>query len=115
MPRTKLKPPKTVAAPNAPSNGKGETPEVLTLEEAASYLRVPAEAVLRNIETEELPARQFGSDWRFFKVALQTWLGAARPKKGILNHIGRIKDDPNAEEMLRVIYARRQRPEAGNE
>ncbi len=103
-----LRPP---AAPNATANGIGETPEVLTLEEAASYFRVPAEAVLRMIETEGLPARRFGADWRFYKVALQAWLGAARPKGGILNHVGRIEDDPYAQEMLREIYARRRRRE----
>ena len=111
MPRTKPKPLKPPAAPNASANGFGEAPEVLTLEEAASYFRVPVDAVLRMIETEGLPARRFGADWRFYKRALQAWLGAARPKRGILGHIGRIEDDPYAQEMLREIYARRRRPE----
>ncbi len=111
MPRTKPRPLKPPASPNAEPNGIGETPEVLTLEEAASYFRVPADAVLRMIDAEGLPARRFGADWRFYKVALQGWLGAARPKRGILNHIGRIEDDPYAQEMLREIYARRGRPD----
>jgi hypothetical protein len=33
-------------------------------------------------------------------------------KRGILNHIGRIEDDPYAQEMLREIYAMRRRPES---
>jgi hypothetical protein len=33
-------------------------------------------------------------------------------KSGILNHIGRIEDDPYAQEMLREIYAMRRRPES---
>ena len=111
MPRTKPKPLKPPASPDATSNGIGETPEVLTLEEAASYFRVPADVVLRMIDVEGLPARRFGADWRFYKVALQGWLEAARPKRGILNHIGRIEEDPYAHEMLREIYARRRRPE----
>jgi excisionase family DNA binding protein len=111
MPRTKPLPLKPSASPNAEPKGIGETAEVLTLEEAASYFRVPADAVLRMIDAEGLPARRFGADWRFYKVALQAWLGAARPKRGILNHIGRIEDDPYAQEMLREIYARRGRPE----
>jgi excisionase family DNA binding protein len=80
MPRTKPRPRKPPASPNVAPNGIGETPEVLTLEEAASYLRVSADAVLRMIDTEGLPARRFGADWRLYKVALQAWLGAARPK-----------------------------------
>jgi excisionase family DNA binding protein len=63
MRRTKPKLLKPPAAPNATANGIGETPEVLTLEEAASYFRVPAEAVLRMIDTEGFPARRFGADY----------------------------------------------------
>jgi excisionase family DNA binding protein len=112
MPRTKPSPVRPPASPNAAPNGIAEKPEVLTLEEAASYLRVPAGAVLRMIDAEGLPARRFGADWRFYKVALQAWLGAERPKRGILNHIGRIEDDPFAQEMLLEIYTRRRRPES---
>jgi excisionase family DNA binding protein len=115
MRRTKPKPLKAPAALNASANGIGEIPEVLTLEEAAAYFRVPADAVLRMIDAEGLPARRFGADWRFYKVALQAWLGAARPERGILNHIGRIEGDPYAQEMLREIYARRRRPESEQE
>jgi excisionase family DNA binding protein len=56
-----FKPVKTPASANA----IGETPEVLTLEEAASYFRVPADAVLRMIDAGGLTARRFGADWRF--------------------------------------------------
>jgi excisionase family DNA binding protein len=110
MPRTKQKPRKPPASTDSAPNGIAQTPEVLTLDEAASYLRVPADAVVRMIDAEGLPARRFGADWRFSKVAVQAWLGAARPKRGILNHIGRIEGDPYAEEMIREIYARRRRP-----
>ena len=107
MPRTKPRPLKPKASPIAAPSGIGETPEVLTLEETASYFRVPADAVLRMIDADGLPRRRFGADWRFYKGALRAWLGAARPARGILNHIGRIADDPYAQEMLGEIYARR--------
>ena|SRR5205823_14462322 len=94
----------------AGSNGKVAGPEILTLPEAAAYLRVSAEDVVRMIVAEGLPARKFGAEWRFFKTAIQDWLSQPT-KKGILRHIGRIKDDPTAAEMLREIYARRGRPE----
>jgi excisionase family DNA binding protein len=110
MRRTSPKPLKPPVSPNAAPNGITQTPEVLTLAEAASYLRVPADAVLRMVDAEGLPARRFGAEWRFSKVAVQEWLGATRPKRGILNHIGRIEGDPYAQEMIREIYARRRRP-----
>jgi excisionase family DNA binding protein len=114
MPRSKPRRLKSPAPKNASPNGIGETPEVLTLEEAGSYFRVPAAAVLCMIDAEGLPARRFGADWRFSKLALQAWLGTARPNRGILNHIGRIEDDPYAQAMLRDIYDRR-RPESEQE
>jgi hypothetical protein len=61
MPRTRPRPLKPPASPNAAPNGIGETLEVLTLEETASYFRVPADGVLRMIDAEGLPARQFGA------------------------------------------------------
>ncbi len=112
MPRTKPSPLKPSASASAEPNGIGETLEVLTLGEAASYFRVPEDSVLRMIDAEGLPARRFGTEWRFSKAALQAWLGAVRPKRGILDHIGRIEDDPYAQEMLGEIYARRRRPES---
>jgi excisionase family DNA binding protein len=115
MPRTKPTPLKEPATRSAAPNGMVEAPEVLTLEEAASYLRVPIDAVLHMIDSEGLPARRFGADWRFYKVALQAWLGEPHPNRGILDHIGRIADDPYAEELLQEIYARRRRPEVVKE
>jgi excisionase family DNA binding protein len=111
MPRAKPRPLDPPATPSAASNGISDTPEVLTLQEAAAYLRVPADAVLRMIDAEGLPGRRFGTDWRFYKVALQAWLGAGRPRRGLVHHIGRIENDPYALEMIREIYARRRRPE----
>lgn len=48
--------------------------EVLTLAEAASYLRVPEEAVLELVTREALPAQRVGGEWRVLKRALVEWL-----------------------------------------
>ena len=67
MPRTKQRPLNPPASEKAAPNGIGETPEVLTLEEAASYFRVPADVVLRMIDAEgdfrraRFPVRTGGS------------------------------------------------------
>jgi excisionase family DNA binding protein len=110
MPRTKSRPTKKPSS-DAGSNGTPEPVDVLTLEEAAAYLRVSAEDVLAMMGAEGLPGRKFGAEWRFYRAALQEWLSQPPKKRGILYHAGRIKDDPYAEEMLRDIYARRKRPE----
>ena len=110
MLRSKPKPPKRSPKPPAESNGNLGLADVLTLAEAAAYLRASAEDVLRLIETDDLPARKVGADWRFYKAALQDWLSHP-PKKGWFKHFGAAKDDPYLEEMLKDIYARRGRPE----
>ena len=111
MPRTTSKPTKKTPRAIAASNGTSETLDVLTLDEAAAYLRVGTDEVLRSIDANELPARKVGDEWRFYKTALQEWLSKPPRKRGLLRHAGVIKDDPYVEEMLRDIYARRGRPE----
>jgi excisionase family DNA binding protein len=107
MPRTKKK---TVTQPD---NGTPTvSAEVLTLTEAAAYLRVGEADVLRLVREQALPARQIGSDWRFLKPALQDWLRTGPAKKGLLELAGAIKDDPYVDEMLTEIYQARGRPEA---
>lgn len=48
--------------------------EVLTLAEAASYLCVPEQELLRLAEYREIPAQRIGDEWRFLKRALGHWL-----------------------------------------
>jgi excisionase family DNA binding protein len=114
MPRTKPKPePAPVTPPAAPTNGP--TGEVLTLSEAAAYLRLPEADVLRLVDEQALPARRLGSEWRFLKAAIQDWLrtGTTPPqsnKEAWMELAGVWKDDPYVEEELKEIYRRRGRP-----
>src|SRR5450755_1340187 len=110
MPRTKSRPTKKRHADSS-SNGTPEAADVLTLQEAAAYLRVSAEDVLAMMGAEGLPGRKFGAEWRFYRAALQEWLSQPPKKRGILFHAGKAKDDPYMEEMLRNIYKERGRPE----
>lgn len=125
--KTPTTPRRTKTTPN--NNGAPPAAEVLTLAEAAAYLRVAPEEVVSKVSTEGLPGRRFGAEWRFFKTALQAWLStppAAAPpakaapaeaapaeaaKKGLFEtHFGALKDDPYLEEMLAEIYRQRGRP-----
>jgi excisionase family DNA binding protein len=86
---------------------------VLTLAEAAAYLRVPEADLLQLVNQREIPARQIGGEWRILKPALQDWLRGSLPKpskEAVLALAGAWKDDPYLDEMLRDIYKRRGRP-----
>jgi excisionase family DNA binding protein len=58
--------------------------EVLTLEEVARVLKVPADAVRSRAEAGELPGRRFGKEWRFARTAVLAWLadGEAPKRRG---------------------------------
>lgn len=51
-------------------------PEVMTLEEAAAFLRVTPEAIRAMAEAQHIPARRVGEAWRFSRPALLEWLKA---------------------------------------
>ena len=48
--------------------------DVLTLEEAAALLKLPADAVRSRAEEGDLPGRRFGNEWRFARIAVLAWL-----------------------------------------
>lgn len=90
----------------------GPVPEVLTLAEAASYLRLPEAEVVRLAREQDLPGRFTGTEWRFLRAAVRDWLTrpAPRPsKEAQLAVVGSWKHDPNAEAMLREIERKRGR------
>ncbi len=87
--------------------------EVLTLSEAAAYLRVPEPEVIQMVKQQNLPGRLIGEQWRFLKSALQDWLRipAPRPsKEAVLSRIGNWQNDPYLEQELEEIHKRRGRP-----
>jgi excisionase family DNA binding protein len=112
---TKTKPKKgpTNRAPATNATLPETFAEVLTLAEAAAYLRVAEAAVVRLIHQQHLPGRLIDQEWRCLKSALQDWLRTPSPqpsKEAVLARIGSWKDDPHIEEELREIYQRRGRP-----
>lgn len=111
-------------AGNRPQNGPithtemDQMREVLTLSEAAAYLRVAEEEVLRLAQLQELPGRQIRNEWRFLKAGLQDWLrtpGQKSPKEAFLALAGAWKNDPDIEEIVHQAHQRRGRPTAENE
>jgi excisionase family DNA binding protein len=92
-----------------------DSAEVLTLPEAAAYLRVSEKDILKLATKDDLPGRRIGSDWRFLKQALADWLHAPSPRGRLLRHAGAAKDDPYLNEMLEQIYRQRGRPMIGDD
>jgi excisionase family DNA binding protein len=98
-----------------PTSAVGSAGEVLTLSEAAAYLRVGADEVLRLATLHELPGRPIGGEWRFLKAALQDWLRTPprkSDKEALLALAGAWKDDADVEQMVRNAHKRRGRPGA---
>ncbi len=118
MPRAKTKPGRRPGdGPAAPSASHVSTPsgEVLTLAEAAAFLRVAEADVLRLVREQRLPGRKVGDDWRFLKAAVAAWLSVPTLDAATFwqRHIGALKDDPDLKEIVREAYRRRGRPEDG--
>ncbi len=51
-------------------------PEVLTLQELATLLRVDPAMVLERAAGGDLPGRRFGLEWRFDRATVLAWLAA---------------------------------------
>src|SRR5262245_9612509 len=102
MPRTAKTPPAPVPQAEPASAGVNRPlSEVLTLGEAAAYLRFPEADVLRLVDDQALPARRLANEWRFLKAAIQQWLSTPPPrysKEAQLAVAGAWKDDPYVEE-----------------
>lgn len=119
MPRAKTKSHRRVESPAKTATAVGdepspavtsEWPEVLTLAEAAAYLRVPEAELVRTAGSQGLPGRRIGSEWRFSRAAIQDWLRRPSMKENLLQLAGSWKDDPYLDDMLKEIYRQRGRP-----
>jgi excisionase family DNA binding protein len=119
MPRTKSKSdPRTRngTATASAARASAKSGEVMTLAEAAAYLRVGEGDVLRLVREQALPGRKVGDDWRFLKAAIAGWLGMAPvldAKQFWQTHSAALEDDPDLREIVREAYRRRGRPEDG--
>ena len=112
MPRAKKQRPTPEPAPTPPA-GNAPAGEVLTLGEAAAYLRLPEPEVVRLVHLQDLPGRLAGTEWRFLKSAIQEWLSTPPPpysKEGQRSVAGLLREDPDLVPMVEEIYRQRGRP-----
>ena len=61
-----------------------EYPDVMTLEEAARYVRLAQRTVYGLAQRGEIPCAKLSTRWRFSKAALDSWLAgrAVAPARG---------------------------------
>jgi excisionase family DNA binding protein len=52
--------------------------EILTIEEAASFLGVSVKTFNKVLHTQSIPARKIGREWKFSRQALVDWIGGGR-------------------------------------
>jgi excisionase family DNA binding protein len=86
-------------------------PDVLTLEETASYLRMPTETIERVATRGQLPGRRIEDSWRFLREAIDEWLRSSDSRTVLLQQAGALTDDDLVADLLASIYEQRGRPE----
>jgi excisionase family DNA binding protein len=85
---------------------------VLTLAEAAKFLRIKKTVLQKLAQQRRVPARKVGAAWRFSRTGLDEWLrGGIDPDIALLQQAGLFKDDPDLMQILDDIYKARGRPE----
>ncbi len=89
--------------------------EVFTLEEVASYLRLPPETVARQAAQGRLPGRQIEDTWRFLRAAIDDWLRSHDGRDILLQQAGALTDDESLTELRDAIYSARGRAETESE
>jgi len=90
-------------------------PEVLTLEETASYLRLPQEIVEKEAERGQIPGRRIEDTWRFLKAAIDEWLRNQDSRMILLQQAGALANDTTLADLRAMIYAGRGRLGTGEQ
>ena len=75
-----------------------QTERVLTLSEAAAFLKVDEAALAGKTAAGEVPAQKIGDEWRFLQRALVDWLYAA----GSVN--GAPRAEPGSKEAVAKVF-----------
>jgi PTS system nitrogen regulatory IIA component len=101
--------------PVVEANGTPQLSGVMTLADAAAFLRVADESVLKLAEAGILPGRKVAGEWRFLEAKLREWLSQPEPDteeayhKRLMAMAGSMAHDDTAMEMLENIYAERRK------
>ena len=90
-------------------------PDILTLEEAADYLRLPKEVIEREATQGHIPGRRIEDTWRFLKAAIDDWLRRQDSRTILLQQAGALASDSTLPNLRAAIYAARGHSESEQE
>jgi excisionase family DNA binding protein len=95
-------------APISQSGSDAPREDILTLAEAAAYLRTSESAVEQLVAEEAIPARKIGGEWRFLRKALDDWLRfpGIHPRDYWRAHQHWMFDSPFMEEFIYLLERR---------
>ena len=88
--------------------------DVLTLEEAAKFLRVTKKKLQAAVDKGTVPAQRVEEEWRFFKPTLEKWLSGypkVDGKTAMLRIAGAFEGDETLAEIRAAAYKARGRSE----
>lgn len=55
--------------------------QVMTLEELATYLKLPKSTIYKLVQEGRIPGQKLGKQWRFGKQAIDQWLNTENSNK----------------------------------
>ena len=86
-PRTKIEQPPPATTPTV-------TPEVMTIQELALYLKLAVETLYKKVQNHEIPFTKIGNLLRFTKPSIDQWLArnTATPSDGLYAEFARLQD-----------------------
>ncbi len=86
---------------------------VLTLSEAAKFLRLSQKLIQEKAEAGKIPGQRIGRTWRFSQAALEGWLRGQNTRRALLEQVGAFKDDDTLLPMVEKIYKERRQSRNG--
>jgi len=81
---------------------------VLTLEEAADYLRLSPDLLMQHAIAGKIPGQLIDNTWRFLKSAIDDWLSRCDSRTILLQQAGIFAHDKTLEELQAQIDRDRQ-------
>jgi excisionase family DNA binding protein len=76
---------------------------ILTLEEAAEYLRLSQTVIAQQASAGNIPGQYIDNNWRFSKSAIDDWLQARNPRSVLLRQAGILANDATLVELQTEI------------
>ena len=86
--------------------------EVLTLEQAARFLKLTSKEVAELAKQGRVPGQLIGKKWRFLKNALAEWLRKGNPHLSAWSQFGVFANDATMPELRRIIEKNKRRLDA---